>query len=139
MRVVVDTNILISALINPAGVPFTLYNLWNQKQFDLVTSTWQIEEVRDVTRRPHLKDDFKPHTAGRMINELRKSAFVLDELPEVDYSPDPKDNPVLVSGIAGQVQYIVSGDKRDMLELETVQGIPIVTARRFVGLFMDVD
>lgn len=67
-----------------------------------------------------------------------KNALVLDDLPEVDYPPDPKDNPILATAIAGQAQYIVSGDKRDMLELTHVEGIPIVTARDFVSLFMRV-
>ncbi len=136
MRVVVDTNILISALITTGGIPDTLYQLWQAKRFDLVTSAWQIGELQEVTRYPHLKDKFKPATAGRLINQLRQNTLVLDELPEVDYSPDPKDNPILATGIAGQVQYIVSGDKRDMLELQKVEGIPIVRAREFINLFI---
>jgi predicted nucleic acid-binding protein len=55
----------------------------------------------------------------------------------VHYSPDPKDNPILSTGIEGQVQYIVSGDKRDMLKLEKVKGIPILSVREFVGLFIE--
>lgn len=89
-----------------------------------------------MTCYPHLKERFKPSTAGRLINRLRYNAVVLKEPPEVDYSPDPKDNSILAIGIAGQVQYIVSGDKRDMLELRKVEGIPIVTAREFVNLFI---
>lgn len=116
-----------------------LHLLWRAKKFDLVTSEFQIEEIREVSRRPHLKDEFKPYSAGRLVNSLRDNALVLDELPEVDYSPDPKDNPILSAGIEGQVQYIVSGDKRHMLELEKVKGIPIVTTREFVSLFIELD
>lgn len=139
MRVVVDSNILISALITTGGVPDVLYQLWQAKRFSLVTSTFQINELRDVTRRPQLKSMFEPHSAGRLINALRRNAVVLDALPEVSYSPDPKDNPILATAIAGQAQYVVSGDKRDMVRLEKVQGIPVVTARDFVSRFVKLE
>lgn len=138
MRVVVDTNILLSALISPGNVPDKLYQLWLAKKFDLVTSEWQIEEIRRVSHYNEVKKHFKPHEVGRLINGLRYKALVLDNLPDVTYSPDPDDNPILAAGLAGQVQFIVSGDKYDLLELETVRGIPIITARKFVELFTEL-
>ena len=56
-------------------------------------------------------------------------AMVIAELPEVALSPDPKDNAILATGIAGQVDMIVSGDKNDMLALGGAEGIPSVTPR----------
>ena len=47
----------------------------------------------------------------------------------MDLSSDPKDNPILAAAIAGKADLIVSGDKRHMLALGHVEGIPIVTAR----------
>jgi predicted nucleic acid-binding protein len=64
---------------------------------------------------------------------------VLDTNIYVDYSPDPDDNPILSAAIKGQVQYVVSGDKGHMLDLETVKGIPIVTVREFVGTFISLE
>jgi predicted nucleic acid-binding protein len=55
------------------------------------------------------------------------------------YSPDPDDNPILSAAIQGQVQYVVSGDKGHMLDLETVKGIPIVTVREFVSMFIRLE
>ena len=57
-------------------------------------------------------------------------ALVLDEPPMVNLSPDPKDNPILAAAIAGNADLIVSGDKKHMLALGEVEGIPIVTARK---------
>lgn len=57
-------------------------------------------------------------------------ALILDEIPVVDLSPDPKDNPILATAIAGNADLIISGDKKHMLSLERVRGIPIVTARQ---------
>jgi len=92
-----------------------------------------------VSRYPKVAPLLVPHQVGAIVNRLRKHATVLDELPEVDYSPDPKDNPILATAIAGEVQYIVSGDKRDMLDLEKVAGIPILSAREFVSMFVNLD
>lgn len=47
----------------------------------------------------------------------------------MDLSPDPKDNLILATAIAAQADLIVSGDKRHVLALGDVDGIPVVTAR----------
>ncbi|UCH24390.1 MAG: putative toxin-antitoxin system toxin component, PIN family [Trueperaceae bacterium] len=135
MRVVLDTNIFISAFLSREGVPNLVLELWFERKYSLVTSEYQIEELRDVTRRDEIKPYLTPHAVGRVINLLRTDAVVLGDLPQVDLSPDPKDNPILAAGIEGQVQYIVSGDKGDLLALEKVMGIPIVTAREFMKTF----
>jgi len=134
MRIVVDTNILISALISPGNIPDQLYQLWLDKKFGLVTSQWQIAELRRVSRYDGVKKYLKTHEVGHLVNSLREKALILEDLPTVSYSPDPDDNPILAAGIAGEVHFIVSGDKSDILELQVVQGIPIVTARAFVEL-----
>ena len=134
MRVVIDTNILISALISPNGVPFQSLKLWGPK-YQLVTSEWQIDELRRVSRRKALKPYLKRIEVGTFINELREKASVQGKLPEIDVSPDPDDNNIIATAIAGGAHYIVSGDKRDLLSLRKAQGIPIITAREFVKLF----
>ena len=53
----------------------------------------------------------------------------LDEVLSVNLSPDPKDNPILAAAIAGKADLIVSGDKKHVLALGEVGGIPVVTAR----------
>ena len=61
-------------------------------------------------------------------------ALIITELPVVNVSLDPKDNPILASAIAGKAELIVSGDKKHMLDLGEVEGIPIVTARKALEL-----
>lgn len=139
MRAVLDTNTFISAFINNEGLPYQAIELWFNRKYNIVTSEWQIEELRDVSRRKRVKPIVTPHAIGRFINLLRTKGIIVEDLPEVDYSPDPKDNPILATGIAGQVQYIVSGDRKHMLDLKKVQGIPIVTVRKFVGMFANLE
>ena len=47
----------------------------------------------------------------------------------MNLSPDPKDNQILAAAITGKADLIVSGDKKHLLALGEVEGVPIVTAR----------
>lgn len=69
-----------------------------------------------------------------MVNSLRSQAVVLTDLPRVDASRDPDDNPILATALAGEVQYLVSGDKRDLLTLKSIGDVRIVSARRFMDI-----
>lgn len=68
------------------------------------------------------------------MNGLRRQATVLQELPKVELSPDPDDNPILATAIAGVADYLVTGDKRDLLSLRKVETVQIITARAFADL-----
>ena len=89
----------------------------------------QIAEIRDVLVRPRLKRFIRTDEAVAIVENIDEYALVLTDAPVVDRSPDPNDNPILAATIAGKVDLIVSGDKKHMLALREVQGIPVVTAR----------
>ena len=134
MRVVLDTGILIAALITKDTPPDRIYQAWRKRRFELVTSQWQLDEFRRVSRYPKLRKYLQPIEAGNLVNGLRHQAQFLEELPDVDLSEDPDDNPLLAMAIAGEVDYLVSGDKRDVLALKKVGKASIVTARRFLTI-----
>ena len=129
MRVVLDTNILIGALITKGTPPDRLYQAWLRGEIELVTSTAQVSEIADVLARPRLQKFLDADEAIAIVDNIGTRALILDELPMVDLSPDPKDNPILAAAIAGKADLIVSGDKKHMLALNEIEGIPIVTAR----------
>ena len=134
MRAVLDTGILIAALITTDTPPALIYQAWRKKRFELVTSEWQLNEFRRVSRYPKLRNYLKPAEAGNLVNGLRHQAMVLETLPTVDLSPDPDDNPVLAMAETSQAQYLVTGDKIDLLNLGVFGSTRIVTARQFVEL-----
>ena len=134
MRLVIDTNVLISALFSSTSLPTHLIELWRQGLFDLLTSTDQLDELMRVTRYPRIRDRLTPALAGRLINELRDLAIVLKDLPEVTVSPDPWDNYLLATAAAGGADFLVTGDKRDLLPLGRYEGAKIVTVRDFLVL-----
>ena len=132
MRIVLDTNVLVSALISGKGSPGRLLAIVKRKNFTLVTSTYQIEELREVLSRDHLKQCILPGEAADLLYTLESVGVVVSELPTVHLSPDPKDNPILATGIAGRADLIVSGAKTHMLDLNHVEGIPVVAPREAV-------
>ncbi|MCO6439577.1 MAG: hypothetical protein J5I81_00530 [Nitrococcus mobilis] len=52
----------------------------------------------------------------------------------MELSPDPDDNPILATAIVGGVDYLVTGDRRDLLCLGKVESVQIISARRFADL-----
>jgi putative PIN family toxin of toxin-antitoxin system len=132
MRVVLDTGILVAALITTDTPPSLIYRAWRKKRFELVTSEWQLDEFRRVSRYAKLRRFLKPVEAGSLVNGLRRQATVLESLPTVELSPDPQDNPVLAMAKASKAQYLVTGDKRDLLALGSIDDTRIVTARQFI-------
>ena len=129
MRVVLDTNILASAFISEEGYPARVLATIKRERVTLVTSAYQIEELRGVLAHERLKPYIRPEEATDLLYHLEAVGLVVSELPEVSLSPDPTDNPMPATAIAGEAELIVSGDKGDMLALGRVEGIPVVTAR----------
>ena len=94
----------------------------------LVTSPVQLRELRAVVSRERLGPYIRREEADDLIRNLEAVAEVVTTaLPNVDVSPDPDDNRILGTAIAGRADMIVSGDKKHMLSLGHVEGIPIVS------------
>ncbi len=134
MRVVLDTNVLISALLQDRSLPFQLVALWRQGRIALLTSDEQLDELRRVTRYPKIRARLNPAVAGRLVNELKQVATIIANLPEVALSPDPWDNYLLATVDAGKADLLVTGDKADLLHLERHAGARIVTVRQCLKL-----
>lgn len=130
----IDTNILVSALLVGTSLPAHLITLWREGRFDLLTSAEQLDELMRVTRYPKIRERLAPALAGRLINELREVAVVVKNLPTVTVCTDPYDNYLLAMAAAGAADFLVTGDKRDLLGLKLHQGIRIVTVRDFLIL-----
>ena len=95
MRVVIDTNVLLSALMSSTSSPADVLALWRSRKFDLVTGIEQLDEVARVTRYPKIRARLRAALAGRLVNQLRDLAIVIEKLPRVDIAPDPEDNYLL--------------------------------------------
>lgn len=134
VRLVIDTNVLISGLLSPGAVPAELIRHWRRKRFDLVSAEEQVEEIARVTRYPKIRERMQPGAAGELVNELRRLTTWIDSVPALDISPDYSDNYLLGLAQASGAQLLISGDKRDVLAVGTHRGTRIVTAREALEL-----
>ena len=136
MRVILDTNILVAALISPTGPPAAILQAFLDERFTLVTCAPQFEEFKRVTRDPALRKRVKPAEAGTLVNELRVLALIAKGLPKVERSSEPHDDLLLALAEAAS-DYLVTGDKSGLLALRKHRRTRIVTAQRFGKLLGD--
>lgn len=87
-----------------------------------------------VTRYPRIRERLSLPLAGRLVNELRDVAVMVTNLPKVTASPDPYDNYLLATAVAGSADFLVTGDKRDLPPLELFEGTKILAVRAFLLL-----
>lgn len=129
MRVVLDTNIIISAILLPTSTPATVVEIVLQDH-RLVLTEWIIGELREVVARK------RPDLVPPLETFLRSIDYELATPGETStLISDPDDQPILDAAIAGVVDVIVTGDKH-FLALEI--GSPrIVTARAFIEAYAD--
>ena len=135
MRVVPDTNIIVSALIAPTGKPTAIIDAWLDGRFTLLTCATHVDELRSTLQKPRVAELVKPQKAGRLVNQVKKLAEDIDPLPRVQRSPDPTDDFLLALSEGGNADYLVTGDKSGLLALDRHKKTRIVSAREFAALF----
>ena len=133
MKVVLDTNVMVSALLSPGGMPARIVRAWLDERFILVSHPLQLDELRDVTRRDRIRAHIRPANAGRLVNQIARLAELPETLPPVERSPDPRDDFLLALSEAGGADWLATGDKADLLVLKRHGGIRIVTAARIAA------
>lgn len=136
MRVILDTNILVSALIRRDSIPGQILEAWFEDRFVLLVHPLLLEELRAVTRRPRIRALIRPSEAGRLINQIRALAEPVTDLPATRRSEDPADDFLLAMCEAGLADYLVTGDKSDLLALRHHDRSAIVTARAFLDVLI---
>ncbi len=130
MRVVLDTNIVVSALVW-GGTPDRLIQAAIDGEIDLLTSPALMDELRDVLARPHVVTRLEQNrsTVAQAIALYERLALQVSPLatPRIVVD-DVDDDHVLACALAAGADLIVSGDKKHLLPLGSYQAIPIVTA-----------
>ncbi len=134
MRVLLDTNVLVAALIAPSGSPHSLFEAFLGDRFTLITGEMQIEEFSRVTRYPAIRSRIHPAQAGRMLNAIRSLAINVESSSIQSISPDPHDDYLFALAKAGAADYLVTGDKADVLALPRYERTQIVTVRKLIGI-----
>lgn len=126
-KVVLDTNILISAL-GFKGSPNQVLRLALDREIQLITSEILLVELQEVISK---KFPLLATNLPLMMKRIRKRSTVVQPKLSLDMLRDKDDNRVLEAAIEGECEYIITGDK-DLLGLKEFKGIEIVTADQFL-------
>lgn len=132
-RVVIDTNVFISALLNPAGTPRKVINI-AINQFTILQSEATYQEL--ATRVSKKKFDRYLEKTDRLdfLLAIKNKSLFVDILYETTICSDSDDNKFLELAVSGMAQYLITGDN-DLLIIDTYQGIPIITPAEFLAFF----
>ena len=130
LKVVIDTNVFISAFYLPESRPARVVLLARRKTILNVISPPILKEVERIIKKKLLWDNSKTQAAVRRIRNFSEEVQPQERLAII---ADDPDNRILECAVAGQADFIISGDHH-LLDLENYQGIKIVTPARFLEL-----
>ncbi len=122
IRILIDTNVVVSTLISGGGPPAALIDLWHEGEFDIVVTPMLLTELRTILDAPRLRKWVTSEDADEFISLLHRSAELVsdpDEIPRI--CRDSKDDFLFAGAAAGACQAICSGD----LDLASVVDPPI--------------
>jgi len=131
LRAVLDTNVLISAIISD-GKPRELLKKGTANQFSIVTSNLILKELITVLRRPKFKTP-EDEIQKIIIALLRSSEVIKVKSKFTEVKEDPKDDMIINTAYDGHADVIVTGDKH-LLEFENFRGIKIITIETALNL-----
>ena len=134
IRAVVDSNVFVSGLLIRDSVPDNVIDAWLRGQFELVVSTVTVDELEEVLARPRIRSRLSDrYDSIDLIVRLRSLPSVVTDEVVVPQLVDETDLKFIEVAVAGEADYIVSGDS-DLLELVEVHGVQVVTPRRFLAI-----
>ncbi len=134
MRVLLDTNVLVSALLSGKGAPGQILDAWRVGRFELVVGDALLDEFRRVCAYPKLASYLTSADVGTLINRLRATGRWVADLPRVQLSADADDDFLLAMAQASGADYLVTGDQTGLLAIGHIGRTQIVTAAKFVSL-----
>ena len=132
MKVVFDTNIVASASFW-RGKPFDCLVAWAEGKCEGVVSPAVLAEYHETIEE--LRLDYPDRAAAEWADALGESALlVFPSDRATGATPDPDDEMILECALAGEADYIVTGDKKHLLPLREYRGVQIINAAEFLQL-----
>jgi putative PIN family toxin of toxin-antitoxin system len=134
MRAVIDTNVIVSRSVSQKGASARIFDHWLEGRFELVVSEDILAEYEralgyERTRKRH---GYTFEQIRDFVDDIRQSAIlvVVDTILNI-VEADPDDNKIIECAVAGNADYIVSGDAH-LLDLGEYQGIQVLPPAAFL-------
>lgn len=141
MRVVLDANVFVSAILSPKGATGTVLRAWRDGRFLLVISPAILNEIGRVLAYPKIKKrhGWNPSMIQYFLDHVEAVGILT--FPDVTLTviqQDLSDNRYFECAVEGEADVIVSGDHH-LLDLGMYDGIPIITVNTFVKMLSQRD
>ncbi|MEW6568536.1 MAG: putative toxin-antitoxin system toxin component, PIN family [Chloroflexota bacterium] len=135
IRAVVDTNIILRALIKPRGTVGPILQSLRNAEYALLYTDPLLAELAGVLARPRLRHKYglTAEDAGTVLALILVRGQAVVPSRRISVCRDPTDNVILEAAVAGQADAIVSGD-HDLLALNPFEGIPILAPAVFLRM-----
>jgi putative PIN family toxin of toxin-antitoxin system len=130
VRLVIDTNVLISAAIHPAGLQRTVLLLAVTKPARLYVSRSILEEYADVLARPELR--IRKGLRQQLLQLLKNQSYTVDPSRRIEVAKDTDDNIFLECADAARADYLVTGNQKHFPTFW--KKTKIITSREFISL-----
>ena len=135
MRVVIDTNVIVSRFLSPFGNPALIVALWEEGIFELIVSEVILAEYARVLayQAVQARHHMSLGEIGQVIADFRSFAILVEPFETIDVvADDPSDNRFLEAAVTGRCDYLVSGDPH-LLGVGTYRGVTILSPAAFVA------
>jgi uncharacterized protein len=134
VKIVLDTNILISAVITQGSTIQAVLDVCRTGKVTLVLSKPLLREIGRVLHKPKIlkRHCMSDKQISQYIEDLATFAEVVPGTAFVEISKDPTDNMFFACAIEASANYIVSGDKGHILSIPSYQGVETISATNFV-------
>jgi len=133
MKIVIDTNLYVSALIN-VNSRWRLDMLLLNDTLDILLDDTLLAELHGVINRPKFRRYVSPVQIEEFMKLLFERAILIETTSSVLISPDPKDDFLLALCRDGQADYLLTGNKLDLLALRQFENTQILTLTEFLDL-----
>lgn len=137
MIVVLDTNVIVSGLINPHGTPAKILAAWKKEKIELVVSDQILRELGEVLNRKKIRRYYQSTDLDlpvKLLTGLRRFAILVPGQIKVQVvKADPADNMFLSAALEARADFLVTGD-RHLLALLTYEGTSIVSPASFFAV-----
>ncbi|WP_373551107.1 putative toxin-antitoxin system toxin component, PIN family [Haliscomenobacter sp.] len=132
MRIVIDTNLWISALFS-YSLRQRLESIIGNEQIAILASDELLNEVKEVAQRPNLQKYVKPDLAALFLEVLSRRVDLIEVNSEVQVCRDPNDDFLLALCKDGKADLLITGDK-DLLIIGAFENTKIVNLSSFEGI-----